>query len=478
MYNITNHRHLNLTFEDWISIDVPINEIIIASSVDHHDKKYNKMPDDGWINEPIGMSNFLSFELIYHIMNYVKNKDNLNKTTVYSAFRQGNDRNRRGDQTINRANILKTLSRNNINNQCRGGKEYLETIAHSKFVISPEGNGIDCHRTWEALYLKAIPVCEDNPLTRSKMKGLPVLFTKDYNEITPEYLESIYPTFLSKKYNFNKLFLNNYPNEIVDTMKRRADFWHKLKIKCSWKPLSIHKLPKFNNIYNDLSLITITNTGYKRLTDNTLESFNKLGLSLKPKIYCMDESCREYYNTKSYTTELLDIDFPHSCEYSTKYWSLVTMQKLVGIYEELLKGTPYIFMFDGDIIFKDIQAICHIYDVILNDLEIDLISQREYHGENKNLELNTGYLLIRNNDKTKNFFNPNNYIGKYKNDQNYVNHMKSKLNIHVLENDKFPNGKYFYENLPKTPYIIHFNFVKGHQKESKMKNFNCWYLDV
>ena len=98
---------------------------------------------------------------------------------------------------------------------------------------------------------------------------------------------------------------------------------------------------------------------------------------------------------------------------------------------------------------------------ILDNPEIDMICQNEYQDENGKFELNTGYLLVRNNDKTKDFFNPNNYIGKYNNDQNYVNNMKSKLNIHVLENDKFPNGKYFYEIQPKTPYIIHFNFVKG-----------------
>ena len=186
-------------------------------------------------------------------------------------------------------------------------------------------------------------------------------------------------------------------------------------------------------------------------------------LSLKPKIYCMDESCKEYYNIKSYPTKLLDIDFPDSCEYSTKHWSLVTMQKLVGIYKELLQGAPYIFMFDGDIIFKDIQAICHIYDVILNDLEIDLISQREYQGENGKFELNTGYLLVRNNDKTKDFFNPNNYIGKYNNDQNYVNNMKSKLNIHVLENDKFPNGKYFYEIHYRSELIFPKKFIQSQE---------------
>lgn len=34
--------------------------------------------------------------------------------------------------------------------------QYVYDLAHSRFVVSPPGNGPDCHRTWEALYLGAI----------------------------------------------------------------------------------------------------------------------------------------------------------------------------------------------------------------------------------------------------------------------------------------------------------------------------------
>ena len=35
---------------------------------------------------------------------------------------------------------------------------YLDSTAASYFALSPAGFGIDCHRTWEALYLRAIPI--------------------------------------------------------------------------------------------------------------------------------------------------------------------------------------------------------------------------------------------------------------------------------------------------------------------------------
>lgn len=43
-------------------------------------------------------------------------------------------------------------------NRCTDFKDYLPNLAASRFVISPEGNGIDCVRIWEALYVKTIPI--------------------------------------------------------------------------------------------------------------------------------------------------------------------------------------------------------------------------------------------------------------------------------------------------------------------------------
>jgi hypothetical protein len=37
-------------------------------------------------------------------------------------------------------------------------KKYRELMSKSVYVLSPPGNGIDCHRTWEALFLGCIPV--------------------------------------------------------------------------------------------------------------------------------------------------------------------------------------------------------------------------------------------------------------------------------------------------------------------------------
>lgn len=37
-------------------------------------------------------------------------------------------------------------------------KAYRQLLLRSKYVLSPPGNGPDCHRTWESIYLGAIPI--------------------------------------------------------------------------------------------------------------------------------------------------------------------------------------------------------------------------------------------------------------------------------------------------------------------------------
>ncbi len=57
------------------------------------------------------------------------------------------------------------------------------------FVLSPHGQGLDCHRTWEALACGHIVLVPSSPLD-GLYEGLPVIPIKDWNEITPENLEA------------------------------------------------------------------------------------------------------------------------------------------------------------------------------------------------------------------------------------------------------------------------------------------------
>jgi hypothetical protein len=56
------------------------------------------------------------------------------------------------------------------------------------FSISPHGNGLDCHRTWEDLVLGCIVIVKSSPLD-VLYEGLPVIIIKDWDEITESNLK-------------------------------------------------------------------------------------------------------------------------------------------------------------------------------------------------------------------------------------------------------------------------------------------------
>jgi hypothetical protein len=55
------------------------------------------------------------------------------------------------------------------------------------FVVSPHGNGLDCHRTWESLALGNIVIVKRSPLD-PLYQGLPVVIVNEWSEITAQNL--------------------------------------------------------------------------------------------------------------------------------------------------------------------------------------------------------------------------------------------------------------------------------------------------
>ena len=79
------------------------------------------------------------------------------------------------------------------------------------FVISPHGNGLDCHRTWEALCLGCIPIVKTSGIDRL-FDDLPVLIVKDWKDITSELLNSTAEEFKNKEFKMEKITLEYWIN--------------------------------------------------------------------------------------------------------------------------------------------------------------------------------------------------------------------------------------------------------------------------
>jgi hypothetical protein len=99
-------------------------------------------------------------------------------------------------------------------------QEFLIDLASHKFVLSPRGNGMDCHRTWEALLMGSYPIVKSSFLD-PLFKDLPVVIVKQWNEITEDFLNAKFAEFQAISFNYNKLFMSYWMNKIQEV---RAEF--------------------------------------------------------------------------------------------------------------------------------------------------------------------------------------------------------------------------------------------------------------
>lgn len=67
-------------------------------------------------------------------------------------------------------------------------KEFRKLLLNTKFILSPPGNGADCHRTWEAIYLGTVPIVLRNFWPFEHL-SLPVLVVDTWEEIPQKIQE-------------------------------------------------------------------------------------------------------------------------------------------------------------------------------------------------------------------------------------------------------------------------------------------------
>src|SRR5579872_7519369 len=65
--------------------------------------------------------------------------------------------------------------------------DYLTDLSQTVFVPSPRGNGLDCHRTWEALLMGCYPIVLKSTLN-PLYEELPVIVIGGWEEATDEFL--------------------------------------------------------------------------------------------------------------------------------------------------------------------------------------------------------------------------------------------------------------------------------------------------
>ena len=232
---------------------------------------------------------------------------------------------------------------------------------------------------------------------------------------------------------------------------------------------------------------TVTNYGYRLYTLNMLKSLASFDLDHSVLILCLDKRSSLWFAKKGYRTITALDQHERFCAWNTKGYDQICYLKLEWIYR-ILSLNMNVLLIDGDIVFRK-NPIRDVQKWEIND-QFDGWIQNDSQNDQNIDNLCTGYIFIRSNPKMIQLYNCVSEEGRQKyqtcafdnNDQTYFNKfVKPYSHFQALLLEQYPNGKMYYENterISKTAIMIHFNWVQGHMKMVKMKEYKMWLLTV
>jgi hypothetical protein len=93
--------------------------------------------------------------------------------------------------------------------------DYIKELSLYKYAICPPGNGVDCHRLWECLYLGVIPILKRSIFTEKIAKSFKCVIVDKWEDLSIEKImvEYVQPP------NYPKLNMNNIREAIINIEK-------------------------------------------------------------------------------------------------------------------------------------------------------------------------------------------------------------------------------------------------------------------
>lgn len=284
--------------------------------------------------------------------------------------------------------------------------------------------------------------------------------------------------------NFDNILMKNYSISNPNAVTSGKIFYQFPGGQCNYSnkydkmSKFIEKMSLFWEMKDNISFITLTNSGYINYTLNCLESIKNINLSIPLHCYCIGKKGYDRLFNKGYKCTLIDDEKNSNfTSYKNGNWSEITFNKFKIIHENLLKY-KYVCYTDGDVVYENNEFFGYLIDKI-GDYE--MLIQNNCEGVNA---ISTGFMFIKSTDNMKYFFDPNyierNYrISNELDINDYLDSIKNKINFKLLSLSLFPYGNYYYNNhYSISPYLIHFNWLVGHEKRDKMILYKKWYNKV
>jgi len=93
---------------------------------------------------------------------------------------------------------------------------FIMQMRSHKFILSPDGNALEAHRTWEALHIGTIPIVQRHVFTEELSKYLPILIVDSWKEITEDFLNKKYEEFSNKQWDYKYIRLSYWKKRIEE----------------------------------------------------------------------------------------------------------------------------------------------------------------------------------------------------------------------------------------------------------------------
>lgn len=101
-------------------------------------------------------------------------------------------------------------------------EQYISDMHKHVMTVSPEGNGIDCHRTWEAMYLGLVPIVKRSP-AMSWFTNYPIIFVDSWPQVKDlDWLLHERRRVLERPFDRAKLYTNYWRDRFQQVYRERT----------------------------------------------------------------------------------------------------------------------------------------------------------------------------------------------------------------------------------------------------------------
>jgi hypothetical protein len=128
----------------------------------------------------------------HHIFKKIRDKNDVKSIFVYMNFAINTNYTKRTECQQIFSNKTWVLSQSDI-----PAEDFYIQLSKSKYVLSPEGTGVDCHRIYESIFLDAIPIIKSCFLD-DFYERLPILIVKNWEDATEDFLVENYSFYFER----------------------------------------------------------------------------------------------------------------------------------------------------------------------------------------------------------------------------------------------------------------------------------------